>query len=648
MIHWNCSQQQKVWMKMELEAMGLWPGSPPVRHLTNSVSLWRLPPQPELIETACGLPSPKYFQLHPFFIWKPENDSIMGRLRNNYVLPCLHSCSRPQITSSGVGRPRVVVGIVNQYYLFASRLCCKACKRNWFADNPLWLAKLPKRYTNMLPALLTYKKAICKSVVDELRRTAKSPNDMANQLMEMMHLKYERANLAYLLSVQNIKDAEAGLYGQSTISKYLRRDSTPAAFGGYEDTDGWCGMSVSSYYLTDCLLQEKFIEKCQPSATQLPPTVRFPDSAAPATEALKRESTEEPQMDIDLPCTPPLPMTASPRSARTGPIKTGGRVFVLDHNRWPGPMRVAIDGLLARHHGQKDMLKLVDFDYASMVQSSCADPNSLLHPTTKHHIGRYIKHLAKLKNTSSSLNTSPEKLLETQQLWQHLTMGSDTTCVPVTALPPAVVNPPALPTQNAPLTEAAIEKIVLGLMEKQQQSEQQQQQKKKMTKTCLSCGQPKSRYMNDGSSIHYFYQSGHVRYFYCSTKVFKTYGAEGLTNPKMSFEDFMSTPFFQQELESIKQKVEQQKDKQKRKSADVVPSGRLCRFCHLELKQGPNSPHIHTGFPGVAGKYIYCPAKLFSLYQAKGMEKEMTWKEFQASAFYHDEKKRWMDEKRKC
>ncbi|XP_034146737.1 uncharacterized protein LOC114838526 isoform X2 [Esox lucius] len=1073
MIHWNCSQQQKVWMKMELEAMGLWPGSPPVRHLTNSVSLWRLPPQPELIETACGLPSPKYFQLHPFFIWKPENDSIMGRLRNNYVLPCLHSCSRPQITSSGVGRPRVVVGIVNQYYLFASRLCCKACKRNWFADNPLWLAKLPKRYTNMLPALLTYKKAICKSVVDELRRTAKSPNDMANQLMEMMHLKYERANLAYLLSVQNIKDAEAGLYGQSTISKYLRRDSTPAAFGGYEDTDGWCGMSVSSYYLTDCLLQEfqrqepsitqllqgtfgqvlrsdhtrkiarkvtltsgtmssyavmnenwmiiswvmvqseserslepmyeglatrytaagiekanyhwvdrdccaafrvqnshpaehllreawrtteatvaevtsgdltnicasrsKFnefisvkldlfhcmrrfcrecvsehhslyssfcqflsaaftivdqqdlkrlkeayvfcgivpanptkqhirehcrtkipqprelvkrveevllhfhllkdvndiplfkpsmlkawriqrvhmlrgclsdperedgilyryggtlqlnhvqgegasvpvwipirgtsqqegyhfhqaqwvtgnkvspelfqaqgmtgvarwnfqrlvdlkqpgvvlpavfdpllitdlnmasvnvtgsakypalqvsnrdtgerfgleyveqgcravpldwekhrsqkrtdmsvfltplpVEKCQPSATQLPPTVRFPDSAAPATEALKRESTEEPQMDIDLPCTPPLPMTASPRSARTGPIKTGGRVFVLDHNRWPGPMRVAIDGLLARHHGQKDMLKLVDFDYASMVQSSCADPNSLLHPTTKHHIGRYIKHLAKLKNTSSSLNTSPEKLLETQQLWQHLTMGSDTTCVPVTALPPAVVNPPALPTQNAPLTEAAIEKIVLGLMEKQQQSEQQQQQKKKMTKTCLSCGQPKSRYMNDGSSIHYFYQSGHVRYFYCSTKVFKTYGAEGLTNPKMSFEDFMSTPFFQQELESIKQKVEQQKDKQKRRSADVVPSGRLCRFCHLEIKQGPNSPHIHTGFPGVAGKYIYCPAKVFSLYQAKGMEKEMTWKEFQASAFYQDEKKRWMDEKRKC
>lgn len=31
----------------------------------------------------------------------------------------------------------------------------------------------------------------------------------------------------------------------------------------------------------------------------------------------------------------------------------------------------------------------------------------------------------------------------------------------------------------------------------------------------------------------------------------------------------------------------------------------------MDLKQGPNSPHIHTGFPGVAGKYVYCPTKIF-------------------------------------
>ena len=69
---------------------------------------------------------------------------------------------------------------------------------------------LPKRLSNILPAFLTRKKAICKTVMDELRRTGKSPNDMANQVTELLHLRYERANLAYLHAVQNIRDAEGG------------------------------------------------------------------------------------------------------------------------------------------------------------------------------------------------------------------------------------------------------------------------------------------------------------------------------------------------------------------------------------------------------------------------------------------------------
>ncbi|MCJ8731168.1 hypothetical protein PDJAM_G00196190 [Pangasius djambal] len=98
-----------------------------------------------------------------------------------------------------------------QYYILSSRLCCKACKKYWFADKPQWLDMLPKQFCNILPAFLTHKKAICKTVMDELRCSGKSPNDMANQLSEVLHLKYERAHLAYLLSVQNIRDAERGL-----------------------------------------------------------------------------------------------------------------------------------------------------------------------------------------------------------------------------------------------------------------------------------------------------------------------------------------------------------------------------------------------------------------------------------------------------
>ncbi len=220
---------------------------------------------------------------------------------------------------------------------------------------------------------------------------------------------------------------------------------------------------------------------------------------------------------------------ASPASTRIGPVKTGGRVFVLDHKRWTAPMKEA--------HGKKDMIKLVDQEYGAMVHNLCTDPNSMLHSTTRLHISQYVKQLAKLLNTSSSLNTSPEKLLQRQQLWYSLTEGSDTTSVPVMTVTPSVIHPPA-----PSLTQEAIEKIVEEFMGRQQQQQQQHtEQKRKQTKTCLACGQPKSWYENDGSSIHFFYQQGSVRYFYCSTNVFKTYGGDGLTNPRMPFQDFMET-----------------------------------------------------------------------------------------------------------
>ncbi|KAJ4939015.1 hypothetical protein JOQ06_028478 [Pogonophryne albipinna] len=247
---------QRIWMKMELQSMGLWPGSVPVRNPLKMVSLWRGPPQPELIDSVYDFPCAKYFQLHPFFIWKPENDNLMGRVRNNYTLPCIDGCAQPQIASAGVGRPRVIVGTTGQYYLLSSRLCCKVCWKRWYADNPSWLEKLPKRFTNLLPAVLTYKKAICKSVLDELRRSGKSPTDMAKQITELMHLKYERADLAYLLSCKNIMDGEEGKYDQRTITQFLRQETKPAPFGEYGDSDGWNGISVSAHYLTDCLLHE--------------------------------------------------------------------------------------------------------------------------------------------------------------------------------------------------------------------------------------------------------------------------------------------------------------------------------------------------------------------------------------------------------
>lgn len=292
-----------------------------------------------------------------------------------------------------------------------------------------------------------------------------------------------------------------------------------------------------------------------------------------------------------------------------------------------------------------DILKLVDQDYADMVHQSATDHNSLLHPTTN------VKHLAKLLNTSSSLNTRQEKLLETQQLWHSLKEEIEMAFVPVVTTEPAIVNPSApapplsvpAPPLSTLLTQGSIEKIVESIFEKQQH---QPEQKRRQTKTCLTCRQPKSRYEIDGSSIHFFHQQGPVRYFYCSKKVYQSYAAEGLSNPKMPFEEFAKTEFFQRELEATKKRVEEKMQK-KRKMPDTQKAGRLCRFCHMVLKQGRNSPHIHTGFPGVAGKYIYCPSKVYSLYRDKGMAKKMNWNEFQKSPYYEAERQTWVEERKK-
>ncbi|KAI3368408.1 hypothetical protein L3Q82_008112 [Scortum barcoo] len=92
------------------------------------------------------------------------------------------------------------------------------------------------------------------------------------------------------------------------------------------------------------------------------------------------------------------------------------------------------------------------------------------------------------------------------------------------------------------------------------------------------------------------------------TKVSKAYSAECLTNTNLALKDFVETELLQEELEATKKKVEE-RGQQKRKRADCQEMVRKCRFCKLELKQGPDSPHIHSGIPGVAGKYIYFPAK---------------------------------------
>ncbi|MGH0158763.1 UNVERIFIED_CONTAM: hypothetical protein FKN15_044373 [Acipenser sinensis] len=55
--------------------------------------------------------------------------------------------------------------------------------------------------------------------MDERRRSGRSPNGMTDQIMELIHLKYERAHLAYLFSMQNIRVAAFCITDQEDLQK---------------------------------------------------------------------------------------------------------------------------------------------------------------------------------------------------------------------------------------------------------------------------------------------------------------------------------------------------------------------------------------------------------------------------------------------
>ncbi|MEQ2198321.1 hypothetical protein XENOCAPTIV_011188, partial [Xenoophorus captivus] len=93
-----------------------------------------------------------------------------------------------------------------------------------------------------------------------------------------------------------------------------------------------------------------------------------------------------------------LHILCDPHQGGPGPVKTGGCVFMLDHMRWTPPLREVIDGLLQKHNGEKEILKVRDEEYADLVCGAAKDPKSFLHPRTRRHFSWYEKHLVKLLN----------------------------------------------------------------------------------------------------------------------------------------------------------------------------------------------------------------------------------------------------------
>ncbi|KAJ8279858.1 hypothetical protein COCON_G00069240 [Conger conger] len=181
LLHWNYSQQQRMWLKTELGDLGLWPGSQPVRHLMNMVTLWRHLPQPELIDHLSDLPSAN----PSFFIWKLET-FLMERVRNNYVLPCLHSCSQSQVSLLVWEGHKLLWELVDNIMCLPPGFAAKHAGRIGLQITPSGCARChPDSETACL------------------------------------HFKYEQAHLPYLHSAENVRDGEAGVHGHRTVTGFI-------------------------------------------------------------------------------------------------------------------------------------------------------------------------------------------------------------------------------------------------------------------------------------------------------------------------------------------------------------------------------------------------------------------------------------------
>ena len=187
------------------------------------------------------------------FIWSPETlcSSVCP------VLPCLSEKCKGSAKRKGLGRPCVVVGgDGGQYYIFATELKCNSCDHStWYSDNPEFISRLPEVLQSMLPAYITYRKAVDWKIVDKIRRTGRSPADVANEINELSYLQYERAHLKYLLVIQSIREQ---VKKGSSVDKFVGFDDEQpsVSFGGFHDVNGWNGVLVSSEFISSCLVAE--------------------------------------------------------------------------------------------------------------------------------------------------------------------------------------------------------------------------------------------------------------------------------------------------------------------------------------------------------------------------------------------------------
>ena len=174
------------------------------------------------------LPKPDPFWVHPIFLWFPEK--MLTNLTSKDLLPCIDAVideeenekrkvkKKPctgHAKTKRMGNLRAVIGSggggtgmphTGQNYVVSSNLICSKCDREFNSSNPRYLSQLPEIIQSIFPAYVTFNKAICKKVVDEIMTGSRSPSAITNDLNSIINSRYELHHKQYLQLTRHYKD----------------------------------------------------------------------------------------------------------------------------------------------------------------------------------------------------------------------------------------------------------------------------------------------------------------------------------------------------------------------------------------------------------------------------------------------------------
>ena len=63
---------------------------------------------------------------------------------------------------------------IAQYYVMSSELICTLCSKRWQSSDSRYMEHLPDLVQALYPIHITYRRMVCKSLVDLIRRGGRS------------------------------------------------------------------------------------------------------------------------------------------------------------------------------------------------------------------------------------------------------------------------------------------------------------------------------------------------------------------------------------------------------------------------------------------------------------------------------------------